>query len=341
MKKPFESCAPVARLRGVPVSARRRGSSDEGPRPAPDLGPGLVPAREKREELLDGAPRLGRRRAGAPSPRLLRDPGRAFRGPGDAPRATAPDARRSSSSTERGQLGANGGRRRCARSTAATTSCFPTCAATARAAATSSRYGFLEKDDLGEHDRLRARSALGAEPLPAGSPRHARRARPSPSSSPPDATTSRALWLESPYADPWPRWRSTTWLSRRGSRRACSGLTSRVAVRTRGRAGPPRARPRTLPTPGSRRSIPSRRWAASARPSASSTARRTSSFRRVSPRARGRPARRAARSGAAPNAGHCHHDDEPARVATAEYDRRWREFFRPPPSGSSDVIGDW
>jgi pimeloyl-ACP methyl ester carboxylesterase len=29
----------------------------------------------------------------------------------------------------------------------------------------------------------------------------------------------------------------------------------------------------------------------------------------------------------AENAGHCHHDDEPARVATAEYDRRWREFF--------------
>ena len=30
----------------------------------------------------------------------------------------------------------------------------------------------------------------------------------------------------------------------------------------------------------------------------------------------------------ASNAGHCHHDDEPARVATAEYDRRWREFFK-------------
>lgn len=29
----------------------------------------------------------------------------------------------------------------------------------------------------------------------------------------------------------------------------------------------------------------------------------------------------------APNAGHCHHEDEPARVATAEYDRRWRDFF--------------
>jgi uncharacterized protein len=29
----------------------------------------------------------------------------------------------------------------------------------------------------------------------------------------------------------------------------------------------------------------------------------------------------------ASNAGHCHHDDEPARVATEEYDRRWREFF--------------
>ncbi len=29
----------------------------------------------------------------------------------------------------------------------------------------------------------------------------------------------------------------------------------------------------------------------------------------------------------AANAGHCHHDDEPAKVATAEYDRRWREFF--------------
>jgi pimeloyl-ACP methyl ester carboxylesterase len=29
----------------------------------------------------------------------------------------------------------------------------------------------------------------------------------------------------------------------------------------------------------------------------------------------------------APNAGHCHHDNEPARVATLEYDRRWREFF--------------
>ncbi|HSP93608.1 MAG TPA: alpha/beta fold hydrolase [Thermoanaerobaculia bacterium] len=29
----------------------------------------------------------------------------------------------------------------------------------------------------------------------------------------------------------------------------------------------------------------------------------------------------------AANAGHCHHDDEPARVATEEYDRRWRDFF--------------
>ena len=29
----------------------------------------------------------------------------------------------------------------------------------------------------------------------------------------------------------------------------------------------------------------------------------------------------------APNAGHCHHDDEPARVATQEYDVRWRAFF--------------
>jgi len=29
----------------------------------------------------------------------------------------------------------------------------------------------------------------------------------------------------------------------------------------------------------------------------------------------------------ASNAGHCHHEDEPARVATEEYDRRWREFF--------------
>lgn len=29
----------------------------------------------------------------------------------------------------------------------------------------------------------------------------------------------------------------------------------------------------------------------------------------------------------AENAGHCHHDDEPAKVATEEYDRRWREFF--------------
>ena len=26
-------------------------------------------------------------------------------------------------------------------------------------------------------------------------------------------------------------------------------------------------------------------------------------------------------------AGHCHHDDEPARVATEEYDLRWRDFF--------------
>ncbi len=29
----------------------------------------------------------------------------------------------------------------------------------------------------------------------------------------------------------------------------------------------------------------------------------------------------------AENAGHCHHEDEPARVATEEYDRRWRQFF--------------
>ncbi len=29
----------------------------------------------------------------------------------------------------------------------------------------------------------------------------------------------------------------------------------------------------------------------------------------------------------ASNAGHCHHDNEPGKVATLEYDRRWREFF--------------
>lgn len=29
----------------------------------------------------------------------------------------------------------------------------------------------------------------------------------------------------------------------------------------------------------------------------------------------------------APAAGHCHHDDEPARVAPREYGKRWREFF--------------
>ncbi len=29
----------------------------------------------------------------------------------------------------------------------------------------------------------------------------------------------------------------------------------------------------------------------------------------------------------AENAGHCHHEDEPARVATEEYDRRWKAFF--------------
>ena len=29
----------------------------------------------------------------------------------------------------------------------------------------------------------------------------------------------------------------------------------------------------------------------------------------------------------APNAGHCHHDNEPARVATEQYDRKWRDFF--------------
>jgi hypothetical protein len=29
----------------------------------------------------------------------------------------------------------------------------------------------------------------------------------------------------------------------------------------------------------------------------------------------------------AANAGHCHHDDEPAKIATEEYDRRWRAFF--------------
>src|SRR6266511_4346590 len=29
----------------------------------------------------------------------------------------------------------------------------------------------------------------------------------------------------------------------------------------------------------------------------------------------------------AAKAGHCHHDDEPAKVATEEYDRRWRAFF--------------
>ena len=29
----------------------------------------------------------------------------------------------------------------------------------------------------------------------------------------------------------------------------------------------------------------------------------------------------------APAAGHCHHENEPARVASREYGKRWREFF--------------
>lgn len=184
-------------------------------------------------------------------------------------------------------------------------------------------YGFLEKDDLA-NTIATAGALLGAEPLRLGV--HGCSA---------GATLAiefaagrgdiAAIWLESPYADPAEMAHHYLAVATRVPPRLLR-LTSRVAIRT---------------------AVARVRRELDLQPS-------DSGFAAIDPLASiGRigapvclvygendelvPPRFAAKLEAAlpadssiwraSNAGHCHHEDEPARVATAEYDRRWREFF--------------
>jgi pimeloyl-ACP methyl ester carboxylesterase len=184
-------------------------------------------------------------------------------------------------------------------------------------------YGYLEKEDLAEAISA-AREQAGMDPLRLGlhgCSAGAALAIEFAANRPGIA----ALWLESPYADPtemachylsiWtgipPR------ILRLTSRFAVRAAMSRVRralrleageesfetndpVRSIGRVGAP-----VCLVYGEKDELVPPRFAA--RLEASLPAR--SSIWRAS------------------NAGHCHHDDEPAKVATEEYDRRWREFF--------------
>ncbi len=135
----------------------------------------------------------------------------------------------------------------------------------------------------------------------------------------------RALWLESPYADPMAMARH--YLSQRtGLAPGLLGLTSRFAV---GRAVAQVRRELSLTgDAGGLETIDP--LAAMSRVRAPVCLVSGENDELVPPRFSARLEAAlppGSRVWHAPNAGHCHHDDEPARVATQEYDRRWREFF--------------
>jgi pimeloyl-ACP methyl ester carboxylesterase len=184
-------------------------------------------------------------------------------------------------------------------------------------------HGFLEKEDLGNtiacaRDRHGIDSGrLGVHGCSAGASLAIEFAA--------NRHGVRALWLESPYADP--KAMARHYLSRAtGLPPWLLGLTSRFAV---GAAVAHMRRELSLgPDAGGLETIDPLR-----------------AIRRVrapvclvyGEKDELVPARFSARLEAAlppgsqiwraQNAGHCHHEDEPARVATAQYDRRWRAFF--------------
>jgi len=184
-------------------------------------------------------------------------------------------------------------------------------------------YGFLEKDDLA-NTIAAAGAQLGSEPLRLGV--HGCSAGAALAI---EFAAGRedvaALWLESPYADPVEMAHHYLSVATQLPRRLLR-LTSRVAVRTavatvrrelnleRSESGfqaiDPLASMTRIAAPvclvyGDQDELVPPRFAAKLEASLPAD----SSIWRAS------------------NAGHCHHDDEPARVATAEYDRKWREFF--------------
>jgi pimeloyl-ACP methyl ester carboxylesterase len=184
-------------------------------------------------------------------------------------------------------------------------------------------HGFLEKEDVANAIAC-ARERCGIDPARLGV--HGCSAGASLAVEfAADRFGVRALWIESPYADPMAMARH--YLSQRtGLAPVLLGLTSRFAV---GRAVAHVRRELSLtPEAGGLESIDP--LAAMNRIRAPVCLVYGEKDELVPPRFSERleaalpPGSRIWR---APNAGHCHHDDEPARVATQEYDRRWREFF--------------
>jgi len=185
-------------------------------------------------------------------------------------------------------------------------------------------YGFLEKDDLA-NTVATAGALLGAESLRLGV--HGCSAGAALAI---EFAAGRedvaALWLESPYADPSEMARHYLSVATSVPPRLLR-LTSRVAVQT---AVAQVTRDLDLPRtePGLRAVDP---LASMARIEAPVCLVYGEKDQLVPPRFAAKlEASLPADSSVwrASNAGHCHHDNEPARVAAAEYDRRWREFFK-------------
>ena len=185
-------------------------------------------------------------------------------------------------------------------------------------------YGFLEKDDLSNAVET-ARDRFGLDPARLGL--HACSAGSFPALEYASQSRGmRALWIESPYADAreMARHYLSLWT---GLPAAWLGLTSRLAVaravrKVRRRLDLPPEAPgleavdpilaiRRIEAPvclvyGERDELVPPRF--------------VRRFEENLP-----PGSEVWK---AENAGHCHHEDEPAKVATEEYDRRWRAFFR-------------
>ncbi len=183
-------------------------------------------------------------------------------------------------------------------------------------------YGFLEKDDLANAISS-ASERFGLDPLRMGV--HGCSAGATLAIEFAADRDVAALWLESPYADPGEMARHYLSLAT-GLPAWLLGLTSRFALR---RAATQVRRALALdPDAGGLETID---------PAGSISRVRASICLVYGEKDELVPPRFAARLEAAlpadsriwraPNAGHCHHEDEPARVAKEEYDLRWREFF--------------
>lgn len=184
-------------------------------------------------------------------------------------------------------------------------------------------YGFLETEDL-DNAISHAASRFGFDPLRLGI--HGCSA---------GATLAielaarrvgvKALWIESPYADPKAMARHYLSLAT-GLPSWLLALTGRVAVRRA--VAHVRRELDLVPGSGGLESMDPLRSIARVRAPVSLVYGEADEL--VPPHFAARLELALpddARVWRAANAGHCHHDDEPARVATLEYDRRWRDFF--------------